>query len=151
MNRLSRIVAIGVPLFMAVGSLTAQTPAPSSSRPAAAKTESCSQTANTQSDLNECAGKELRQAEARLAALLKRLSIDVNSPEEKAWEAYRDAQLKALYPPVNNEQLEYGSIYPMCLATLKKKLTESRIRDLKMLTTSEGDGCAGYRVGGNGK
>ena len=34
---------------------------------------------------------------------------------------------------------EYGSIYPMCLATLKKKLTESRIRDLKMLTTSEGD------------
>jgi uncharacterized protein YecT (DUF1311 family) len=151
MNRLSRIVAIGVPLFLVVGSLTAQTPAPSSSRPAAAKTESCSQTANTQSDLNECAGKELRQAEARLAALLKRLSIDVNSPEEKAWEAYRDAQLKAIYPSVANEQAEYGSVYPMCLATLKKKLTESRIRDLKALTTSEGDTCLGYRVGGNGK
>jgi hypothetical protein len=59
--------------------------------------------------------------------------------------------LKAIYPPVSNEQAEYGSVYPMCLATLKKKLTESRIRDLKMLTTSEGDACHGYRVGGNGK
>jgi uncharacterized protein YecT (DUF1311 family) len=134
-----------------VGSLTAQTPAPSSSGPAAAKTDSCSQTANTQSDLNECAGKELQQAEARLAALLKRLRIDANSPEEKAWEAYRDAQLKAIYLPVGNERVEYGSVYPMCLATLKKKLTESRIRDLKALTTSEGDTCLGYRVGGNGK
>jgi len=151
MNRLSWIVGIGVPLFLAVGLLAAQTPAPSSSRPAAAKTDSCSQAATTQSDLNGCAGKELQQAEARLAALLKRLNIDANSPEEKAWEAYRDAQLKAIYPPVANEQVEYGSVYPMCLATLKKKLTESRIRDLKELTTSEGDACLGYRVGGNGK
>ena len=113
--------------------------------------QSCSQTANTQADLSECAGKELHQAEARLAALLKRLGIDANSPEQKAWEAYRDGQLKAIYPPVSDEQAEYGSVYPMCLATLKKKLTESRIRDLKMLTTSEGDACHGYRVGGNGK
>ena len=102
-------------------------------------------------DLNECAGKELKQAEAQLAALLKKLGIDANSAEEKAWEAYRDAQLKAIYPPVADERAEYGSIYPMCLATLRRKLTESRIRDLKMLTTSEGDGCLGYRVGGNRK
>jgi uncharacterized protein YecT (DUF1311 family) len=153
MNRLSRIWGIGLPIFLMAGSLVAQTPSPkaTSQTSSASKAQSCSQTANTQTDLNECSGKELKQTEARLAALLKRLGIDSNSPEEKAWEAYRDAQLKALYPPVNNEQLEYGSIYPMCLATLKKKLTESRIRDLKMLTTSEGDGCAGYRVGGNGK
>jgi hypothetical protein len=39
----------------------------------------------------------------------------------------------------------------MCLATLKQNLTESRIRDLKALTTSEGDTCLGYRVGGNEK
>ena len=150
MNRLSLIAGIGLPLFLSVGSLTAQTPSSSTSK-VTAKAQSCSQTANTQADLSECAGKELQQAEARLAALLKRLGIDANSPEEKAWEAYRDAQLKAIYPPVSNEQAEYGSVYPMCLATLKKKLTESRIRDLKMLTTSEGDACHGYRVGGNGK
>ena len=90
-------------------------------------------------DLNECAGEELKQAEARLAALLKKLGVDSNSPEEQAWEAYRDAQLKAIYPPVNDERAEYGSVYPMCWAILKKKLTESRIRDLK-----SADVCRGY-------
>ena len=151
MNRLSRIVSVGVLLFLAAVSITAQTPAPKVPSTSPAKAESCSQTATTQMDLNECAGKELKQAEAQLAALLKKLGIDANSAEEKAWEAYRDAQLKAIYPPVADERAEYGSIYPMCLATLKRKLTESRIRDLQMLTTSEGDGCFGYRVGGNRK
>ena len=79
----------------------ADTVARQTSTASAAKAQSCSQTANTQADLSECAGKELQQAEARLAALLKRLGIDANSPEEKAWEAYRDAQLKAIYPPVS--------------------------------------------------
>jgi uncharacterized protein YecT (DUF1311 family) len=151
MNRLSRIVSVGVLLFLAAVSITAQTPAPKAPSTSSAKAESCSQTATTQMDLNECAGKELKQAEAQLAALLKKLGIEANSAEEKAWEAYRDAQLKAIYPPVADERAEYGSIYPMCLATLRRKLTESRIRDLKMLTTSEGDGCLGYRVGGNRK
>jgi uncharacterized protein YecT (DUF1311 family) len=146
MKRFRRIVGIALPLFLAAASLTAQT---RSSAPG--KLDSCSQTASTQTDLSQCAGKELRQAEARLATLLKRLRIDSDSPEEKAWEAYRDAQLKAIYPPVSDERAEYGSVYPMCWATLKRKLTESRIRDLKALTTSEGDTCLGYRVGGNGK
>jgi uncharacterized protein YecT (DUF1311 family) len=151
MNRLTRMVSVGVPLLLAAASITAQTPAPKASSTSPAKAQSCSQTANTQMDLNECAGKELKQAEARLAALLKRLGIDPNSPEEKAWEAYRDAQLKAIYPPVANERAEYGSIYPMCVVTLKRKLTEGHIRDLKMLTASEGDACLGYRVGGEHK
>ena len=86
MNRLSRIAAIGLPLFLAVGSLTAQTPPPNGSpqapshAPLHAKTKSCSETASTQTDLSQCAGQELKQAEARLAALLKRLGIDSNSP-----------------------------------------------------------------------
>jgi uncharacterized protein YecT (DUF1311 family) len=150
MNSFKRIAWLGVPLLLATTSLKAQTP-PSSLSPKAANAKSCSQTANTQMELNECAGKELQQAEARLAAALRRLGIDPNGPEEKAWEAYRDAQLKAIYPSVSNEQAEYGSIYPMCWATLKRKLTESRLRDLKALTTNEGDACLGYRVGGKGK
>jgi uncharacterized protein YecT (DUF1311 family) len=151
MNRLTRIASVGVPLFFLAASIAAQTPALKASSTSPAKAQSCSQTANTQMDLNECAGKELKQAEARLAALLKRLGIDPNSPEEKAWEAYRDAQLKAIYPPVADERAEYGSIYPMCVVTLKRKLTEGHIRDLKMLTASEGDACLGYRVGGDHK
>jgi uncharacterized protein YecT (DUF1311 family) len=150
MNCLGRILGIGVAIFLAAGSITAQTPSPVPPK-SSHQAESCSQTAKTQTDLSQCAGKELQQAEARLAALLKRLGIDSNSAEEKAWEAYRDAQLKAIYPPVSDERAEYGSIYPMCWAMLKKKLTESRIRDLKALTTVEGDGCLGYRVGGTRK
>ena len=151
MNCLGRILGIGVAILLAAaGSVAAQTPSAVAPK-SANKAESCSQVAKTQTDLSQCAGKELQQAEARLAALLKRLGIDSNSAEERAWEAYRDAQLKAIYPPVSDERAEYGSIYPMCWAMLKKKLTESRIRDLKALTTVEGDGCLGYRVGGTRK
>ncbi|HEY2823166.1 MAG TPA: lysozyme inhibitor LprI family protein [Candidatus Acidoferrum sp.] len=146
MNRLWRIAVFALPVSLLCVSLTAQTPARS------AKPDSCSQAANlTQTDLSQCAGKELRQAEARLAAELKRLGIDQNSPEEKAWEVYRDAQLRAIYPPVSDERAEYGSVYPMCWATMKRKLTESRLRDLEALTVAEGEACLGYRVGGSGK
>lgn len=142
MNRFRRVAILALPASLLCVSLTAQTPAHTP--------DSCSQSANaTQADLNQCAGKELQEVEARLATLLKRLGIDRDRPEEKAWEAYRDAQLKAIYPPVSDERGEYGSVYPMCWAELKKKLTESRIRDLKALTTSEGDACQGYHAGGS--
>ena len=148
MNRVHRTVGFGVSLLLAAASLTAQTSSQQAQTSSRAKAQSCSQTATTQTELSQCAGEELKKTEARLAAMLKRLGIDPNSPEEKAWEAYRDVQLKAIYPPVSDERVEYGSIYPMCWAMLKQKLTESRIRDLKALTVSEGDGCLGYRIGG---
>jgi uncharacterized protein YecT (DUF1311 family) len=149
MSRPRQFLGIGATLFLAAGSLTARSsyPVPLES-PAKAQSQTCLQTANNQLELNRCTRIELQQAEARLAALLKRLRIDPNSPEEKAWEAYRDAQLKAIYPPVSDARVEYGSVYPMCLMTLKRKLIESRIRDLKALTISEGDDCLGCRVGG---
>jgi len=104
----------------------------------------------SQSDMNECAGKDLHRAEARLEKVLKDLGISKDSPEQKAWENYRDAQLAALYPdlPVEKIIAEYGSVYPMRYATLKTKLTEGRIRDLQALPgPGEGDVCAGYRYG----
>jgi uncharacterized protein YecT (DUF1311 family) len=138
MGRLAGLALVLV-LYLVSASRAAQTPARGE--------ESCSQSANaTQMDLNQCAAKELQKAESRLTALLKELGIDRNSPEQKAWEAYRDAQLQAIYPATDNDVAEYGSAYPMCLATLKKRLTEGRIRDLKGLTTSEGDVCHGYRA-----
>jgi len=98
----------------------------------------------TQGGMNECAVKELHKAELKLERLLNKLGIRRDSPEQKAWEAYRDAQLAALYP--QEDTSSYGSVYPMCLAIFKKALTEGRIRDLKALTTSgEGDVCNGYR------
>lgn len=102
----------------------------------------------TQAQMNDCALKNLHEAEFKLERLLKQLGIAPNSPEQKAWEAYRDAQLAALYPP--GDTSNYGSVYPMCLAILKKSLTEGRIRDLKAITTSgEGDVCYGYRASGS--
>jgi uncharacterized protein YecT (DUF1311 family) len=141
MKGMWRLAGLALALYFSAASLTAQTPSTGA--------ESCSQSANaTQMDLNRCAAKELQKAESRLAALLKELGIDQNSPEQKAWEAYRDAQLQAIYPLTINDIAEYGSAYPMCLATLKKRLTEGRIQDLKGLTTSEGDVCHGYRARG---
>jgi uncharacterized protein YecT (DUF1311 family) len=102
----------------------------------------------SQADMNECAGKGLHRAEARLEKVLKDLGISKDSPERKAWENYRDAQLAALYPdlPVEKIIAECGSVYPMCCATLRTKLTEGRIRDLQaLISPGEGDACAGYR------
>ena len=103
----------------------------------------------TQSELNDCAGKDLRRVESRLEKVLKALGISKDSPEQKAWEAYRDAQLAALYPELPAEKInaEYGSVYPMCYAALRTELTEGRIRDLKAMTgLGEGDACSGYRA-----
>lgn len=110
------------------------------------KPDPCKDTSHmTQGEMNDCALKDLHETELEMERLLKQLGIAPNSPEQKAWEAYRDAQLAALYPPGNISS--YGSVYPMCLAILKKTLTEGRIRDLRALTTSgEGDVCYGYRT-----
>lgn len=109
----------------------------------------CSDTSKmSQAEMSDCAVKELQKTELKLEKLLKDLGIRRDSPEQKAWETYRDAQLAALYPKENMSS--YGSVYPMCLAILKRALTEGRIRDLKALTTSgEGDVCYGYRASGS--
>src|SRR5271169_3374295 len=95
------------------------------------KPDPCKDTSNmTQGGINDCAVKELHKAELKLEKLLNQLGIRKDSAEQKAWEAYRDAQLAAIYP--QEDISSYGSVwsvYPMCLAILKKTLTEGRIRD----------------------
>ncbi len=110
------------------------------------KPKSCWHTALTQGAMNECAGKELRASEARLDALLKKLGVGPEDPAQKTWEAYREAQLEAIYPNPKENIADYGSVFPMCFAIQKRKLVEGRIRDLKALTTSgEGDVCYGLK------
>ena len=107
----------------------AQTPTP--------KSDPCKDPSHlTQAQMNNCAAKDLRRSELHLEKLMKNLGIAKDSPEQKAWESYRDAQLAALYPGQDISTI--GSVYPLCLAILKKKLTDGRIRDLKALTTVEG-------------
>ena len=52
---------------------------------------------------------------------------------ERAWVAYRDAYLEAMYP-AKDKRLEYGSIYPMDFALLRAKLTQQHIADLQELS-----------------
>jgi uncharacterized protein YecT (DUF1311 family) len=90
------------------------------------KLDPCNDTSHmTQAQMNDCALKKLHEMEFKLERLLKQLRIGPNSLEQRAWEAYRDAQLAALYPP--GDTSNYGSVYPMCLAILKQSLTEGRI------------------------
>jgi len=109
------------------------------------KADPCKDTSNmTQGEMNDCAVRELHKAESKLERLLNQLGITKDSPEQKAWEAYRNAQLAAIYP--QEDISSYGSVYPTCLSILKKTLTEGRIRDLKALVTREGDVCNGYKA-----
>jgi uncharacterized protein YecT (DUF1311 family) len=106
--------------------------------------KTCWDTATTQLAMNECAGKELRASEQRLASLLAKLHVRAEDPPQKAWEAYRDAQIEAIYPKEASQ--DNGSAFPMCLAKLKKTLTDGRIADLKKLTLSgEGNVCGGLK------
>ncbi|MCF6297464.1 MAG: lysozyme inhibitor LprI family protein [Flavobacteriaceae bacterium] len=63
---------------------------------------------------------------------------------QRLWMQFRDAELEMKFP-AENKQLEYGSIYPMCVSIFIKKLTEKRIETLKewVSGTEEGDVCNG--------
>ena len=111
----------------------------------------CYDTARTQFDLNRCAAREFEQSDAELNRVYRRL-LDENKEDklfvqklteaERAWISFRDAQLDALYPPVENMQMNYGSVFPMCYGRAKAKLTRERTAQLRaMLDRQEGDVC----------
>jgi len=115
------------------------------------KAKDCSDTAQTQSALNECAGKKLSKTDLELGALYKRLLAKASNPvyrqkveaAQTAWIAYRDAELEAKYS-AENKQERYGSVYPMCFADDRVELTRQRIEELRaLLRAEEGDVCAG--------
>jgi uncharacterized protein YecT (DUF1311 family) len=61
---------------------------------------------------------------------------------QRAWSAFRDADLNAIYPEPSEF---YGSVYGMCRCTVLNELTRERIETLKkwLLKGTEGDVCAG--------
>ncbi len=71
----------------------------------------------------------------------KRFTTAFNKAQ-RAWSAFRDAQLTALYP--ESPEL-YGSAYGMCRCTMLNELTRERIETLKKWLSegTEGDVCAG--------
>lgn len=108
----------------------------------------------TQADLNQSACANFDQADQTLNRVYQQIRqryqgdrafLEKLKLSQRAWIAFRDAELEALYPD-ENKQISYGSIYPMCACGEKARLTLERIDQLRRwLDVEEGDGCAGSR------
>lgn len=109
--------------------------------------------AQTQNESNQDACARLKQADEFLnksynqvlseyrknTTLIRKLRVS-----QRAWVAYRDAQIEALYPAAD-KRAEYGSVYPVCRCSALAALTAQRADELKKWIdgAQEGDVCAG--------
>jgi uncharacterized protein YecT (DUF1311 family) len=106
-----------------------------------AEYRTCLDKATTQMAMNTCASAEAARADARVNDVYhKLLAAAAKQPEalekikdaERAWIAYRDAYVEAMYP-AKDKQAEYGSIYLMNVNLLRAKLTERQITEVREL------------------
>jgi uncharacterized protein YecT (DUF1311 family) len=107
--------------------------------------------AMTQASLNACVCERAQKADAQLndvyQQLLKKNASDANFIDklkisERAWVAFRDAQLEAIYPDPD-PKAAYGSVFTMCECMAREELTMDRIKQLRRILKSvEGDVCA---------
>ena len=101
----------------------------------------CLEKGKTQAEMNACANEEAARADAELNSTYRTLlSKAAAQPEavvkikaaERAWIAYRDAFVDAMFP-AKDKQAEYGSMFPMQVALLRAKLTQQQVAALKDL------------------
>jgi len=120
-----------VPLLLCVSALA----------PSQSKQNPCWKTATAQSEMNRCADQDAKAADAELnrvyQELLSKSKGDASATKklrdaQRAWIAFRDAQLEALYP-AEDKQREYGSIYPMCYAIVTTAMTKDRTIQLRRM------------------
>src|SRR5277367_4832104 len=104
--------------------------------------QSCSNNATTLHELTVCANEEATRVDVELNRIYKfllsevrndRLAEDKIRAAQKAWLAYRDAYIEAMYP-AKNKQAEYGSIFPMEVNLLEAKLARQQIEALRELS-----------------
>lgn len=109
--------------------------------------------AQSQAEMNESACQEFKKADAELNATYAKIRSEYKDDAafleklqkaQKAWMAFRDAELEALYPAAD-KAAEYGSVFPMCLCTAQAALTAQRVEQLKRWVdgVEEGDVCSG--------
>lgn len=101
----------------------------------------CNAKAKTQAEMNACANQEAAHADAELNEVYRKLITEASrQPEaiekiraaERAWTAYRDAYMNAMYP-AKDKQTEYGSVYPMQADLLRASLTRRQVDALREL------------------
>lgn len=110
---------------------------------AAAADEDCGNF-NTQSEMNDCAAKNYRAADAALGSIYKKVvarlkddpdGLKLLKDAERAWIAFRDAECSFA-----SSGVEGGSIQPMIEAECFQAQTEARTAMLKTyLACEEGD------------
>ena len=106
-----------------------------------AEYRACNEKAVAQPELNACADAEAKRMDAELNKVYQQVLAGAKDDAdatakikaaERAWVAYRDAYLEAMYP-AKDKQAEYGSMYLMEVALLRAKLTRQQIAALKDL------------------
>lgn len=96
----------------------------------------------TQLELNACAGQEYTAADAELNTTWRELLAALKGQEtaiarlrtaQRAWVAFRDADVAAQFPVAEGEdpRMMYGSMYPMALNGALTKLTRARTAELR--------------------
>lgn len=125
---------------------------------AAARTSdgmACDSPNQSQVGLNQCAGIGAKAADDELnrvyAQVLAANAADTAfvtrfKAAQRAWLAFRDAQIAARFPDPRNA----GSVLPMCQSSEYELLTRDRVKQLRQWLdgTEEGDVCAGsYPIG----
>jgi uncharacterized protein YecT (DUF1311 family) len=109
--------------------------------------KTCNAKAQTQMDMNACAGAEADRVDAKLNTLCRQIlakaagdqaAVAKIKASERAWVVYRDTYVEATYP-AKNKQAEYGSIYAMDVALLRARLTKQHLADLQELLKQYND------------
>jgi len=109
----------------------------------------------TQTQLSEKFRNEYQHADQELNAVYSKIMKDYADDAafirklraaQRAWIAFRDAHMQALYPASDTAR-EYGSIYPVCRFRMLTELTVERTKQLRLWTDGieEGDTCNGSR------
>jgi len=115
--------------------------------------QACLAQAQTQYAMNQCAGAQGQRADRELnavyQAVLKKHKDDKRfiaklKTAQRAWLAWRDAELEATYP-ARSDPTAYGSVFPMCWSGAQADLTSARTAQLRQWldAVAEGEMCAG--------
>ena len=104
--------------------------------------------------MNDVACTDSRDAESKMngamATILEqhrtdRKFVDKLKKAQRAWLAFRQAQLEAIFP---HDASDYGTVLPMCRCGILAELTANRTKELMQWTSGieAGDVCTGSRA-----
>lgn len=138
-------------LTMSSVAFAGEVQASASTTAAASSGDTCMDHAQSQADMTGCAAQSLSAADKELNQVYQqvlkkhaanKVFIAKLKAAQKAWLAFRDAELAARYPEDNSQ---YGSVYPMCANGALETLTRQRTEQLRqwLKDAQEGDVCAG--------